>query len=273
MMRSRVPPRRGVCRGRVTALGALPLLLGIAASAPTDAHAQTLLGRVLDQVNETPVDGAIISLVTRDGEERMQTLSDSLGRFTLTPPEAGEYVLVADRIGYTETRSPLLALGVEGSAPIDLMMVPEPIGIEGIEISVEELASEELRIFGLSPRQLGNRWISREKIEAIPVKLDMGAIIERTSVVGTSVLRPENLTPGSDDIGLCVSFSRARTGEGWGRCALIVLNGIPIAGPQALTIDPESIESMAVLKPVEATLFYGTLGGGGAVLVWTRRGR
>ena len=41
----------------MTALGALPLLLGIAASAPTDAHAQTLLGRVLDQVTETPVDG------------------------------------------------------------------------------------------------------------------------------------------------------------------------------------------------------------------------
>ena len=125
----------------------------------------------------------------------------------------------------------------------------------------------------MSPRQLGNRWISREKIEAIPVKLDMGTIIERTSVVGTSVLRPENLTPGSDDIGLCVTFFRARTGVGWGRCALIVLNGIPIARPQALTIDPETIESMAVLQPVEATLFYGTLGGGGAVLVWTRRGR
>ena len=51
------------------------------------------------------------------------------------------------------------------------------------------------------------------------------------------------------------------------------INGIPIAGTQALNIDPETIESIAVLQPTEATAFHGALGGGGAVLVWTRRGR
>ena len=32
-----------------------------------------------------------------------------------------------------------------------------------------------------------------------------------------------------------------------------VLNGIPIGGVQALNLDPETIESMAVLDPTEAT--------------------
>lgn len=240
--------------------------------APT-IHAQTLVGRVLDEVNETPVGGAVVSLIARDGAERAQTLADSVGRFVLSPPEAGEYFLLVNGFGYTETRSPLLALGMEGTAPIDLMMAPEPIGLEGLRVSVEELAAEELNAFGLSPRQLGNRWIDRSRIDAIPVKRDMGSIIERTAVANTRIIRPENLTPGSDNMGLCVALTRARTGGGRGTCALIVLNGIPIGGPQALDIDPETIESMAVLQPSEATLYYGTLGGTGAVLVWTRRGR
>jgi len=250
-----------------------PVALALALAAPSPIRAQTLVGRVLDQVNERPIGGAVVSLVDRDGARRVQALSDSLGRFVLTPPQAGEYFLHADGFGYTETQSPLLALGTEGTAPIDLMMAPEPIGLAGLEISVVYVAAEELNAFGLSPQELGNQWIDRDRIDAIPVKRDMGSIIERSAVSNTRVIRPENLRPGSDDMGLCVSLTRSRTGAGRGTCALIVLNGVPIGGPQALDIDPETIESMAVLHATEATTYYGTLGSGGAVLVWTRRGR
>lgn len=253
-----------------------PYLVALVAATllvPGPLAAQTLIGRVLDQAHEGPVNGAVVRLVDRSGAERAQAITDGVGRFTLTPPEAGEYFLIAEGFGYTATRSPLIALGTEGTAPIDLMIAPAPIGLEGIDISVEEVAAEELSAFNLSPRELGNRWINREQIEAIPVKLDIGTIIERTSVPGTQIRRPENLTPGSDDLGLCVSMQRGRTGGGWGRCALIVLNGVPISGPEASHLDPTTIESMAVLQPIEATSFYGTQGGGGAVLVWTRRGR
>ncbi len=252
----------------------LALLVGLLtfSALPASAVGQTLLGRVLDQVNEAPIGGVIVSLVGRDGTERVRALSDSIGRFVIEPPEEGEYLLIAERFGYLETRSPLLALGLEGQAPIDLMMVPEPIGLEGLEISVEEVASEELQSMGLSPNALGNRWISRDKIDAIPVKRDIGVILERTSQTGMRIIRPENLTTGSDNMGLCVALSRARS-MGRGRCALIVLDGVPISGVQALDIDPSAIESMAVLEPIQATTYYGTIGGAGAVLVWTRRER
>ncbi len=237
------------------------------------AGAQTLQGRVLDQGTETPVPGAVVSLLGRDGVAQVRTLTDSAGRFSLRPPEAGEYFVHAEAFGYNETQSPLLALTTEGTAPIDLMLVAAPIGLEGIEVSVEELAAEELAAFGISPRELGNRWIDRRKIDAIPVKRDMGTILERSTIPNTRIIRPENLTTGSDNLGLCVALTRARTGEGRGTCALVVLNGVPISGVQALEIDPETIESMAVLQPFEATTYYGTQGGAGAVLVWTRRGR
>lgn len=249
----------------------LSLLTGLAVPAP--AASQTLLGRVLDQVNDAPIGGVIVSLVGRDGTERVRTVSDSIGHFMIVPPEEGEYILVADRFGYEEARSPLLALVIEGQIAIDMTMAPEPIGLEGLEISVEEVASEELQRMGLSANQLGNRWISRQRIEAIPLKLDVGTILEQTAQSGIRVIRPSNLTTGSENMGLCVALTRARTGAGRGTCALIVLNGIPIAGVQALDIDPESIESMALLGPIEATTYFGTLGRSGALLVWTRRGR
>jgi hypothetical protein len=237
------------------------------------AEGQTILGRVLDQINEEPVGGVVVALIARTGEERLRALSDSAGRFVITPPEAGEYILITDRFGYTETRSPLLALGTEGQAPLDLMISPEPIGLDGLEISVEERAAEELNRAGLSVNQLGNRWIGKEKIDAIPVKMDMGTILERTAQAGIRINRPENLTMGSDDIGLCIAFLRVRRANGGGTCALVVLDGTPMSGVGALDIDPYSIESIALLEPIEATTRYGTLAGGGAVLVWTSRGR
>lgn len=251
----------------------ITLALAAVAALPAGSEAQTLLGRVLDQVNEEPVGGVIVSLVARSGEERVRTLSDSIGRFVLTPPEPGEFLLVTERFGYLETRSPLLALALEGEAPIELMVSPSPIGLEGLEISVEEQAAEQLSIMGLSANQLGRRWIDRRTIEAIQVKRDMGVILESTSQSGIRVIRPENLTMGSENMGLCVSLQRARRAEGRGTCALVVLNGVPISGVQALNIPAETIESMALLNPVEAVTQYGTLAGSGAVLVWTRHGR
>ena len=74
-----------------TVLAVAPLFLTVARPAPLAA--QTILGRVLDQVNEAPIGGAILTLVTRTGEERVRTLADSVGRFVIEPPEAGESFL------------------------------------------------------------------------------------------------------------------------------------------------------------------------------------
>ena len=153
------------------------------------------------------------------------------------------------------------------------MIAPEPIGLEGFEISVEERASEELSRIGLSANALGNRWIDKAQIDAIPVKRDVGSILERTAQAGLRISRPENLTMGSDNIGLCVAFLRVRRADGGGTCALVVLNGVPMSGVGALDIDPYSVESIALLEPMEAALQWGTLAGGGAVLVWTTQGR
>jgi hypothetical protein len=249
------------------------LLLLLLLLLPARSAAQTLIGRVLDQSNDRPVAGATVALVSPEGAERGRVLTDVGGRFTLTPPEGGEYQLLASGLGYYETQSPLLALVADGRASIDLALVPEPIGLEGLEVSVEESASEMLWELGLTPAALGGRWIDRPAIDAIPAKRDVGTIIEMSSVPGTRVVRMENVTETDGDIGLCIGLARGRTQDGRNMCAVIMLDGVPVTRQHALQIDPDAIESIAVLVPREAATFFGTVGGGGVVLMWTRRGR
>ena len=263
-------PRRLVRAGAPWRACLATLVVAAILRVPLPLSAQTIAGRVLDESSEGPIGGALLTLVSPDGDEEARALADSAGWFRLVPPEAGEYYLTAERIGYVPTRSPLLSLATDGTAALELMMAPAPVGLEGFDVSVEERVADELRILGLSPTQLGNRWIDRADIEAVAVKRDMGTVLEWQQISGTRIIRPENLAPGSDDMGLCVAMVRARMGRGAGTCALIVWNGVPISGPQALNIDPDAIESMALLLPVEATVFYGSRGGGGALLVWTR---
>lgn len=261
---------RGGRSPRRTGSGVGVGLAVLALAAP--AGAQTIIGQVLDDVHLAPVPGAVVRLLDRDGSARAQALADSLGRFTLAPPEDGEYVMEAVRLGYETARTPLLALHVGGTAPLELTMVPRPIGLEGLEVSVEARASELLRDIGVSEATLGRRWIPPDRIESVEVKRDLGSILEWNQVPGTFVVRDDNTTSGSDRMGLCVTMQRTNSAEAVRRCALVVLNGALISREQALMIDPESIEAMAILVPREAATLYGSMGGVGAVLIWTKRG-
>lgn len=258
---------------RIRRRGVLPALLTVAVGGiPSPGVAQTLVGQAIDEVRGSPVSGVIVRLLDRNEVERAQAAGDTLGRFVLGAPEPGEYYLEAIRLGYQRTRSPLLALRGEGSAELELMMTPAPLGLPGLEVSVEEEAKELLGNFNLSPAGLGSRWIGPEGIEAVAVKRDVGSILEWRGPPGIRVIRPENLTSGSDDLGLCVSQVRARRGAGFGTCSLVVLDGRIISNLQALDVDPLTIEAMALLTPRDATTFYGEMGGSGALLLWTKRG-
>jgi hypothetical protein len=231
-----------------------------------------LRGTTVDDALGVPVAGTVIRLLDRDDVEWVQTVTDSLGRFVIAPPEPGDYFIEAVRFGYVRTRSPLLALSGEGTADLELLMTASPIGLEGLEVTVEAEAEEFLGHLNLNPASLGNRWFDAGAIEAIAVKRDVGSVLEWKGPPGVRVIRPENLAPGSDDLGLCVSQIRGRRGAGLGTCSLVVLDGQVINNELALYIDPATVEAMALLTPRDATTFFGELGYAGALLIWTRRG-
>jgi hypothetical protein len=256
-------------RGVQATTGLLTALL--LAALPGPASPQTLAGLVIDRMNEAPVGGAVVSLMGRDGARRAEALSDADGRFTIAPPWAGEFYLVVHRYSYADLRSPLLALGTEGETPIQLVVDPAPIRLDGLQVSVEDQAADELRGFGLTPDDLGDRWIDRPRIDDVRAMADVGSIIEGTSVPGTRVTRDAPSGSSGGNARLCVTLDRGRADAAGDRCALMILDGVPVRGEGALMLDPMSIAGIAVLQPTEASAFYGGLGGGGAVLLWSRR--
>ncbi len=172
---------------------------------------------MLEDGRDTPVPGALVSLLDREGERRAEALSGVDGRFVLAPPDAGEYVVEAVRLGYEPTRSPLFAMKTEGSVPFDILMTPEPLGLPGLEVTVEAEAEELLRNFGASPVTLGNRWIDREKIEHMVTPGMAKDVIRWQGIAGVTVVEYDDSPLGGP---LCVVFSRRDR-----QCALTVLNG------------------------------------------------
>lgn len=245
-------------------------LLALALIVPrSELSAQSLTGRVLEEGRNTPVADVLVSLIDKDGKRLVTVTSDSLGRFHLTPPSGGEYHIDAVRVGYATLHSPLLALSDTGVASVDLVVRPRPLGLKGLEVSVESEAEALLRGFGVTPRQMGRRWIPRRSIEDMPQTVGPIDIIRWRGVPGVWVREP---LP-TEIPGLCVMFQRSRSSSGSDRCAIILLNGSIVSPVEAVRIGGDEIESMAVLTPVEATTIYGTQGGAGAVLIWTRSGR
>jgi len=260
--------------------GPLVLALAVTVALPSAASAfQLIRGQVLDEVRETGISDALVQLTTRDGDTVEQTLSDGFGRFVVTPPRVGEYYLVVEALGYFRTTTPLLALSTEGTANLDITLQPQPIGLEGLAVTVdvESEAGDELRLAGIEPRDLGNGWITEARIDAIAVKRDIGNLLEWAGTPTVRVVRSENNTKGEggegDDTGMCFSFARARTFHGVNRCALIILDGRRLTGTEAQYLDPNTIGQAAVLQPIDARIMYGTPGDAGVVIFWTKRGR
>lgn len=230
---------------------------------PLAVGAQTIVGTVLEEGSDRPVGSALVSLVGAHGRRTAEALSDAAGRFSLKPGSEGEYVIVASRLGYEEFRSPLLALTREGSVEMDLLMRAMPLGLEGLEVSVESAAVELLRSVGHTPSGLGRRWIDRHKIESVTSALRLEDVIRWQGIPGVLV-EYFNQSPALSP--LCVKSTHA----GRAPCALTVLNGVVIDPIEVNQLDPHSIEAIAVLSPSDATTLYGTAASGGAVLIWLR---
>lgn len=89
---------------RFITFGATALIL---AGAVQQLGAQTVDGRVFDEVTERPIQEAHVVLQRADGTIAWQGAADTLGRFTIAAAP-GEYRLRTSRLGYTDLVTPLL---------------------------------------------------------------------------------------------------------------------------------------------------------------------
>jgi hypothetical protein len=108
-------------------------LIGLAAVVMVpDAAAQVLRGTLLDEETGAGVPGTLVTLRPHGGGDPVGTLTDRDGRFTITAPAPGEYVVRAERIGFATTSLPALRLEAGEVRDLVLRVASAPIILDGV---------------------------------------------------------------------------------------------------------------------------------------------
>lgn len=240
------------------------LAAGLLALVPVLASAQVVHGRVTEEGTVRPLIDAEIQLLDAQRQLVFRSAADVAGRYSITTPTPGNYYLIVDRIGFQRLETPLLSLAAGDTMTAAFELPPDPIELEGLRVEADRL--EEIRreaaSFGIRIDDIGERFVSRERIEARPAARSFGKVLQWQTIPRMRII------DGTDTGGpprVCVMLRLNRD-----RCALNIVNGALVTLEAAAMIPPEAIEAIVVMEPHEATTLWGTDGGGGAVLIFTR---
>lgn len=264
----------------------LAAVLCLALVAP--AMAQTVDGRVADELTGVPLPGAVVILLDTAGHQFMRIETDDRGQFLLVVPAQGRYRLWSDRLGYAPVLSPEIEVGPD-PVPVTILLPPLPVTLEEIRVTAaaRRLALEETGYY--ERRELGvGRFIDLEQIEA-------RAPVETTDLVRTEPM--VRLVPdfgGDGGTGTAMVFRGAVRGlqPGGGRLCgpTLVLDGVKVRDSGPLASDSATgrrpIRLNELVHPSEILAVEPYPSGAGAppqwmgldagcsvVVIWTKRRR
>ncbi len=215
----------------------------LVANEPDDAMV-TVTGVVTDE-NGEPLPGATVIIEGTTGG----TVTDIDGRFSIDADE-GE-VLVFSFVGFETQR-----ITVGTATTLSVRMIMDSRSLE--EVVVVGYGEQRKVTFTGSVSS-----VKGEEIRTAPVTNVSNSLVGRLPGL-SSVTRSGE--PGNDD-----SMIRIRGTNTLGNnTALVVVDGIP--GRSLARIDPNSVESITVLKDASAAI-YGAQAANGVILITTKRGK
>lgn len=137
------------CPFTVIAMG----MSAMALVAPADSSAQAIQGRVTDAENGAAVGLAAVIVLDATRDPILMAGADVEGFYSIELPEAGEYIIVVERLGYFENESPLVAIAAEAVLSADFELRPEPFRLDPLEVVVENEALEDFLTleYGIHP--------------------------------------------------------------------------------------------------------------------------
>lgn len=144
------------------------LLAACLATGAVAAEAQVQLhGRVIEDASSEPVAGATVLLQDAGGRTIARQTSDPLGLFHFPVGHGGSVRLVAERIGYRRTTTPVLHLEGYTLLRVEVRMDPAAVPLAPLEIVARSRAGRAPTLVGFDDRrQAGVGWfITREEIE------------------------------------------------------------------------------------------------------------
>lgn len=228
---------------------AMLLLLAL----PAIAQKITVHGTVIDEYGEPLIGATVMEKGTSNG-----TAADFDGNFTITVP--GNAILVVSYVGYDPMDVPVngrTEITVEMKENATMLNETVVIGYGSVKKSD---ATGSVAI------------VKPDEVEAGLATSVQDMLVGQTpGVVVTTAGGPQ----GEANIRIRGGASLSASND-----PLIVLDGVPLSSDTPLgmgsplsMIDPESIESMTILKDASATAIYGSRASNGVILITSKKGR
>ena len=108
----------------------------------TPAYAQTIDGTLMEVETGQPISLGLVIMMTESGDSVTSGVSNGQGRFSVTAPEAGSFILVASAFGFKETAAGVFELGPDGEMDVEFRIAAAPMPIDGILVSLQRPALE-----------------------------------------------------------------------------------------------------------------------------------
>jgi hypothetical protein len=223
----------------------------------------TLRGSVLDYQSGEPLAGASVSVLGTNS----QMLTDSVGIFILEDLPPGRHLVVTQSLGY-DSRTDSVTVFSEETVGIEVRMATGALEIEGFVVTARSR-------FGQETLNVGRRDVMmRAEIEPLLVRVrHAGDLLQNMAAPGLRVretLIQDDFT-GVREPAMCVEVSRRSAGGAGCRSAAVIFNGVHMAQPGQFLIqlDPQVIQRIEILDPVDAQFAYGSLAANGAVVITT----
>jgi len=225
----------------------------------------TLAGYVRDHITGDPVAGAVIAVMGTPSS----TLSDLTGRFVLDDLPPGRHLVTTDHLAFEERTDSVTVFSQE-TVDIEVRMATEALEVEGLVVT----ARTRFGRTSLAGDAKRSDFISREEIELMLPRVVATADLLRS--MNTPGLRIREVYEVDQITGvmlptLCVEVSRRSAGEGCVPAAVALNNVVVLSGAELLrTLDPNVIDRIEILSPVDAQFQFGSVAGNGAIAIYTR---
>ncbi len=214
----------------------------------------SVTGLLRDAETHQPIADAEVTLA---GAE-LSAVTDRRGHFQFEDVPPGGYQLETRHLAYGG-REDLLEVGAGQDLRVELEMATEPIELDPIVVSARSQGEAQALA-------VGGRLVSRQQIDEVRARSqDMGDLLRQTNTPGVVVSR------GGTNV--CVGFRRGQVTMQRRECtpAQLYINDVPTSDPTiAMNLNPEVIDRVILVPPVEAGVLYGSDSAAGVILIYTR---
>ena len=223
-----------------------------------------MIGRLLDQENGMPVDGAVVRVVDTD----LQTLSNHNGRFLFREIESGHYAVEVENLAYGTKRYPV-EIPFGGAAQVEINLSQTPIELEPIVVEAKSRAwlSTMSGFYQRMDRGLGV-FLTPEFIEQRAPTTLTDAL---RGLAGVRVVKQPG--PGNN-YGVLLRGSVRFDGTGISTCPpILYIDGVRVQDYPLDELYGGDLAAVEVYRGASElpAQFAGSDAGCGVVVVWTRR--